>query len=268
LWELTNARRFALSSLTFMGKLAELARRAPKLLSEARERGHLYAETDLRTRLMAFTWLAQGKPELAEESAEEGLRRWSQQQGFHLQHYNHFLTRAQCSLYRGDAGAALARLDASWPLLEGSMLMRIQALRLEILYARGRTLLAALGRRTRATDAEVVRIAARIEREGVAWASPLAASLLAGVYHHRGQHDAVRRELERAIAGFDAVDMEMNAAAGRVRLAELLGGDQGGELRAKASQFFAEQAIVDGAAFVRLLSPGFGDAAVTQGRGA
>jgi hypothetical protein len=146
--------------------------------------------------------------------------------------------------------------------------MRIQALRLEILHARGRTLLAALGRRARASDGEVVRIAARIEREAMAWASPLAASLLAGVYHHRRQHDAARRELERAIAGFDAVDMQLHAAAGRVRLAELLGGDQAVELRAKASQFFSDQAIVDGAAFVRLLAPGFGDASTTQGGGA
>jgi polyribonucleotide nucleotidyltransferase len=70
LWELTNARRFALSSLTFMGDLVELGKRAPKLLTEARERGHLYAETDLRTRLMTFTWLAPGKPELAEANAD------------------------------------------------------------------------------------------------------------------------------------------------------------------------------------------------------
>ena len=62
LWELTQARRFALSALTFMGNLAELGKRAPKLLSEARERGQLYAETDLRSRLMTFMWLAEGKP--------------------------------------------------------------------------------------------------------------------------------------------------------------------------------------------------------------
>jgi serine/threonine protein kinase len=254
LWELTQARRFALSALTFMGNLAELSKRSPKLLTEARERGQLYAETDLRSRLMTFMWLAQGQPELAEQNAEEALQRWSQQ-GFHLQHYNRVLALAQCSMYRGDARAALTRLDETWPLLENSMLMRIQALRVEIWHARGRAMLAALRKGRSAAD--VQRIAHRIAGERMAWTRPLAAILMAGVHRHRGQLDAARFDLERAAAGFDAVDMQLYAAVARMRLGALIGGDQGVEVRAKAQRFFDAQGIVDPDAFTRLLAAGF-----------
>jgi len=259
LWELTNARRFALSSLAFMGHVSELGKRAPKLLSEARERGHLYAETDLRTRLMTLTWLAQGKPELAEQNASEALARWSQQQGFHLQHYNQLLSSAQCALYRGEPAAALERMDTKWPLLERSMLLRIQALRAEILYARGRALLGALGSSSRASEAEVWSVASRLVGEKMAWTVPLAALLMAGVHHRRKQLDTARAELERAVAGFDAVDMDSCAAAARMRLGELLGGDQGAEQCTIAQRFYDAQAIADGQAFTRMLAPGFGD---------
>jgi serine/threonine protein kinase len=257
LWELTNARRFALSSLMFMGELAELGRRAPKLLSEARERGQLYAETDLRTRLMTFTWLAQGRPEEAEQNADEALQRWSKQQGFHLQHYNHFLTRVQCALYRGDACDALERMRTKWPAVEGSMLTRIQALRAEILHAKGRVLLAALDAGVSIKDAEIVRTAEKLTKEGMSWTAPLAALLMAGVHHRRRNIEAARRELERATAGFEAVDMNMHASAARVRLGLLLGGDEGAAEQQRAAKFFRDQAIADPGAFTRLVAPGF-----------
>jgi len=257
LWELTNARRFALSSLMFMGELAELGRRAPKLLSEARDRGQLDAETDLRTRLMTFTWLAQGRPDDAEQNAEEALQRWSKQEGFHLQHYNHFLTRVQCALYRGDARGALERMRSTWSTLEGSMLMRIQALRAEILHAKGRVLLAALDAGVAIKDAEIVRVAAQLTKEGMSWTAPLSALLTAGLQQRRGNLTGARSELERATAGFEAVDMNMHAAAARARLGTLIGGEAGALQRERAAKFFRDQGIAEPDAFARLLAPGF-----------
>jgi serine/threonine protein kinase len=260
LWELTQARRFALSALNFMGELTELGKRAPKLLSEARERGQLYAETDLRARLMTLTWLAEGKPELAEQNAEDALQRWSQQ-GFHLQHYNRLLSLANCAMYRGDAAPALTRLNGTWAQLESSMLMRIQALRAEIWHARGRAMLGALSTSTRASKgaslSDVQRVAEKLAGEHMAWTSPLSAILLAGVHHQRSQLGDARAELERAASGFEAVDMQLYAAASRARLGELIGGDLGAEHRAKADRYFAAHGIVDGPAFVQMLAPGF-----------
>lgn len=57
LWEVTTARRYALSARVFRGELAEISRRLPAYLAEAGERGNLPATTDLRTRL-GILWLA------------------------------------------------------------------------------------------------------------------------------------------------------------------------------------------------------------------
>jgi len=206
--------------------------------------------------LMTFTWLAQGSPELAEQDSGEALARWSQQ-GFHLQHYNHLLTMAQCALYRGDAPAALARMTETWPLLQRSMLLRIQALRAEIWHARGRALLGSLGSRSDATEAEVLSVSKRLEAEQMPWTIPLAGLLVAGMHHRRKDLDAARSELERAAAGFEAVDMHLYANAARARLGTLLGGTEGAALRAKADRFFLGQSIVDAAAMTRMLAPGF-----------
>jgi hypothetical protein len=108
-----------------------------------------------------------------------------------------------------------------------------------------------------ASEAEVLRIAKRLTAEQMAWTLPLASLLSAGVQHRRGQLDATRAELERAAAGFEAVDMHLHAAAARARLAPLLGGAEGSALRVKAEGFFAEQSVVDPAAMTRMIAPGF-----------
>jgi hypothetical protein len=258
LWELTNARRFALSSLMFMGHIAQLSQRATKLLSDARERGHLYAETDLRARLLTLSWLAQDKADVAATNADDALARWTQQ-GFHLQHYNHLLALAQCDLYRGDAPAALSRLEGGWPQLERSMLLRIQALRAEAFYARGRALIGALaslrGSAHDAGAAELARIVQQLESEGMKWTDALATQLRAGLCQIRHQEEAARRELERAAAGFHAVNMDMHAACARERLGQLIGGAHGAELRASAGRFFEAQGVVNREAMLRLYAP-------------
>jgi serine/threonine protein kinase len=256
LWELTNTRRFALSSLVFMGRVAELGRRTPGLLADARERGNLYAETDLRTRLMTLSWLAQGKPELAAADADDALARWTQR-GFHLQHYNHLLGVTQCDLYRGDAPAALARIDRTWPALSRSLLLRIQALRAEILHARGRAMLAALGHSRAASTAAIARIAGQLDDEQMAWTAPLAGLLRAGLHARDRQPEHCRSALEQAARGFDAADMGLHAAAARQRLGALVAGAEGAALCAQAAHFFEAQAIADPQAFTRMVAPGF-----------
>ena len=256
LWELTNTRRFALSSLVFMGRVAELGRRTPGLLTDARERGNLYAETDLRTRLMTLPWLAQGKPEVAAADADDALARWTQR-GFHLQHYNHLLGVTQCDLYRGDGPAALARIERTWPALSRSLLLRIQALRAEFLHARGRAMLAALGQNGAASSPAIARIAGQLDAERMAWTAPLAALLRAGLHARGAQPERCRSALEQAARGFDAADMGLHAAAARQRLGALVSGDEGAALCDQAARFFEAEAIANPPAFTRMVAPGF-----------
>ena len=63
-WELTVANRHRLSSLLYMGQLAEVTRRVPALLSAALEQGNLFGAMEMRTRLNLI-WLAADDPDKA-----------------------------------------------------------------------------------------------------------------------------------------------------------------------------------------------------------
>ena len=128
-WELNVAQNVFLGSLLFRGELRDVAGRLPDLLTAARERGNLYFETELRTR-MNLVWLGADDPDEGERQANAAMERWSHE-GFHRQHYNHMLARIQTELYRGDANAAWRLIDGNWAAMKRTSLFRIQILRIE-----------------------------------------------------------------------------------------------------------------------------------------
>lgn len=256
LWELSAARRFLLSSLAFMGRLRSLGQRAPALLRDARQRSNLYAETDLHTRLLTPALLAAGDPDRAIADSESALRRWSHQ-GFHLQHYNHLMTATQCDMYRGQPRAALARMQATWPALSRSMLLRIQSLRVELLHLRGRLSLQCMGAGgpERGPLREVRGWVKQLRTERVDWADGCAASLEAGLAGLHGDHRAAEAALRQAISTFDGCQMALHAAAARARLADRLGGQEGNALRGQSDAYFAAEGVVAPDRMTRLMNP-------------
>ena len=61
----------------------------------------------------------------------------------------------------------------------------------------------------------------------------------------RGDLDRARAGFSEAASGFDAVDMAMHAAAARLRLGELIGGDEGDDLVRAAREWMASQEIAN-----------------------
>ena len=64
-----------------------------------------------------------------------------------------------------------------------------------------------------------------------------------------------RAELDAAIAGLDAADMPLFAAAARWRRGELQGGDAGRAERGRAEEWLLERGIVNPARMVPMLAP-------------
>ncbi len=144
-WEVNLAQNFLLGSLLFRGELREVAVQLPGLLASARERGNLYFETELRTR-MNLVWLVADEPDEGQRQADEAMERWSHE-GFHRQHYNHVLARIQTALYRGEAEAAWEQISRNWSSMERTFLFRVQFLRIEAAYLRARCALLMAGAR-------------------------------------------------------------------------------------------------------------------------
>src|SRR5262249_37265864 len=128
MWELSTAHRFALWPLMFLGEVAEIGRRPPALIKEARERDDLYAVTNLSLVIRTFVRLANDEPERARREWRQVIGEWSQQ-GFHIQHMNRLLDEVQIDLYQGQGGTAWARVTGQWPVLARSYLLRVQQVR-------------------------------------------------------------------------------------------------------------------------------------------
>ena len=255
-WELTIANRFMLTSLLYLGEMVEVSRRVPQLLSAALEQGNLFAATDLRTRLNAI-WLAGDDPDRARDEVIAAMTTWPRK-GFHLQHYSSLVALAQIELYTGDYEIAWKHIEVQWRPLEKSMLLRIQGLRIDAMQLRARLALASASGEQREHRLRLAeKLAAKIERENMAYANPLATLIRAGIAKQHGDGPRALTLTEKALQDFDAADMQLYATAARRRLGEMLGGDRGRQLVAQTEQWMTKQQIKNPPRMINLLAPGF-----------
>lgn len=264
-WELDTAFIFQFRALLFMGRYGEVRKRLPGLLKEVQERGDLYAETNLRSRVSWVLWLIQDEPAMAAEEARQAIGRWSQE-GFHLQHYWHLTGVAEIALYTGDPRGAWRTVGKMWEGFDSSLLLRIQFTRTEAYHLRARVALAAAVAATgnapgataegKALLKECRKALKKIEKEKLLWADPLAQLVRAGIASAAGEKEKSARRLERAAAGLDAADMALYAAAARRRLGQLRGSREGASIVETADSWMQEQGIRRPAFLCDVLAPG------------
>lgn len=254
LWDQNAARRYALSALIYRGAMDELRRRVGVQLVQARERGNVMASTELCTRV-SIAWLAADDPEGSVAEIDRELEAWD---GFHLPHYNGFWGKNQADLYRGDPEAAWQRLETKWPLLERSLLLQIQLLRVEALYLRGRTALAFYAATGQSRARAVTRRAiTRIEREQVSYGKVLAGLLSAGLACTEHRLDETRQALEQIAWAADESAMDLHAAVARYHLGSLGDDPQSGRRQQEAAGWMEDHGIVRPEPMAAMLAPGF-----------
>ena len=252
-FEIASALRFALDALFNLGELGEICRRVPQYLHEAERRGDLYGATDMRTGLPNAAWLAADQPEVARDECARGRECWSQLD-FYLQHYYELLAQTHIDLYVGDGEAAHRRMAEGWPKLEGSMLLRIQVIRAEALFLRGRAVLArAHARGERDSLRELDHVSARLDRQHMPGAHALSNLLAAGAARLAGDDERAAGLLAQAESRFQTASMALCAAAARRRRGELTGGSAGARLVTGADRWMAGQTIKNPAAMTRLI---------------
>jgi eukaryotic-like serine/threonine-protein kinase len=258
-WELDTAQSFVVWSLFFLGEVAELDRRLPLLLKAARERGDLYAATNLGTFSGHLTWLAADDPDGARRELHEMMGQWSQE-GFHVQHLTGLMGETQIDLYRGDGRAAWDRLQQEWPGMRRSFFLRVQTVRVFMWHLRARSALASI---VHGVDAarflrHAARDARRIDREKMPWTDPMARLLRAGIASLRGDVAGALAHLESAQRGFETTEMGLYAAAAKRRRGELLGGESGETLIAEADAWLNRQGVHNPGRMVALHLPAIG----------
>jgi hypothetical protein len=252
-WELSSSTIVLLDVLWRMGRLEELFERCPSVVADAASRGDLLLEIYLRIKFRALEHLAAGRPEAAVREAQDALARWSRER-FQLLHYWELFVRVESQLYRGRASVAREQLDAAWPALEGSQLLRLQMydVTMHDLRARVDVACAVAGPRGRraAARARAERSLARLRKTGAPWARGPAHLLDAGLATVAGDRGAAGRSLRAALEALAAADMALHERAARARLAQLEGDDPA------ALRALADLGLAEPARWLALLTPG------------
>ena len=262
-WELGNTQVFAVLSLVYLGELAQLRERLPRAAREAEERGDLHAMITLRSGHAALAWLADDDPESARREVDAMSRVREKQQWSTQRAYYEPFANAHIDLYLGDARAAHDRLQAAWPTLEKSFLLRLEFILVLMTDLRARAALSLA-----CTDAaqrpsllaSVLKDARTLDGAGAAasdgklpWAAGLAELLRSGVASLKSDLPTARAHAEAAARLFTAAHMSLHAAVAHRRLSEL-----GAPASATTPDFFTAQSIRNPARWTSLLGPGTG----------
>ncbi len=247
-------------SLFYLGELAEMHRRIPPLLQDARDRGDLFTVSGLTLGLNNIVFLDRDGPQRAEHEIREVLSRWTVR-GYHLQHYWALLSRVHVHLYSRQDEDTLEIIRHDWKALKNSFLLHVPAIRSESLILLGRSLLAhALtqgGKTRRDKLARVPGHAAALLRSKVAWSRALGGLLEAAYLVQSGLEEPARRRLASAIGELDACEMRLYAAAARIRLGRLEGGQAGAALVEQGRAFMHQQGVKNESGMLQVLAPGF-----------
>ncbi len=258
-FEAATTTMFTGWALFHLGEMAELTRRMPLWMQDARVRGDLYLLTNVRIGLCNSVWLAADDVERARSELDEAMGQWGSREQ-QVQQYYELLARVHVDLYQGRGGSALELIGARWNGMARAHLFRIQAVRLEALHLRARAALATLderpGDRT-ALERSVLQDARRIARERSPWSTAMARLLEGAIAMRRGDRDRALRLLAAAIDEAEANDMMLWAAAARYRRGEILRGDEGKRLLDDAVARLGAQQVKDPAAYCAMLAPGY-----------
>ncbi|MFI5457644.1 MAG: serine/threonine-protein kinase PknK [Isosphaerales bacterium] len=258
IWELDTARIFALWSLFYLGGLAELGERCQVIFHEASERGDRYMVATPGPFVGTVVRLAEDDLDGARRFAREALGPWSHQ-GFHIQHLNFYYGSLYIDSYAGDAAGAWRRITETEPLLESSLLLRIQQVQADVIQHKGRcaVAMAAVSADPEPLLRQAEKSARRLDRQQTPWACALAQLIKAGVASVRGDAGRAERLLADAAERFESADMGLFAASARRQLGQLRGGDEGRGLIERADAWMRAQSIRNPARMASCLAPGF-----------
>ena len=259
-WERGMMNFTILWSLYYRGELAEMSRRMPAQLQEARDRGDLFSVSGLVLGINNIMLLNQHGPERAMSEIEDLLGRWSVL-GYHLQHFWALLSKAHIHLYCSRGENALGLVQGDWPRLIRSLLTKLPAVSNECIQLRGKTLLSSAlmshGSRKKDLLSKSRRDMQKLQRARLPWVRAWGGLLSAAYLIQTGDPKGAIEELSQAILVFESFEMKLYHAACRIRYGEILGGDRGRKEKEEGLAFLTAQGVTDPSSMLDLLAPGF-----------
>jgi hypothetical protein len=242
-WERDAARQFWTECSFYLGDFLALRTTVLSGLREARDRAAMYTATNLRSGLANAVWLIDDAPERAARELADAMQSWSMR-GFHVQHWYALIAELHIALYEGRGQDALSLLDARWPLLAQSHLLRVNHTRIVALHLSARASLLAASNETgqeRSARIEQARHKVRkLRRNEGGWVDALAQLIELGAARLEGKAANVE-ELTALATRLESVHLNIYALA----LRALTLGDEArlSELGIKAPRKFASMLV-------------------------
>ncbi len=255
---LSTVRMFGLYTGFFLGEIGPGRARMARLCADADDRGDRYTGVNVRTSVGIHGALANDDVETALRDPREALAQWTQK-GFHVQHWQALVYGSDAEIYAGRGAAAHERLTGAMGTLRRSQLLHAGFIRAMTAFVRGRCAIAAIEgapETRRALIAGAFRMARALDRETDAWTAGLAAMVRACACNAAGYHGQAIEALRQAVHENTASETHAYLESARYRLGQLVGGQEGRELRARALEAMITQGIKNPERWVATYMPG------------
>ena len=251
-WEQRNARLYAVRARWWCGRLAELGPRVRAEVADARRHGDHFTLVQLLVGVGANVWLAADELDTHRAHVEEARALWAAPT-FQLPDFYRLTSQITGHHYAGEGAAAWRQLEATWPEVAASTMMRLEFMAAQAWHLRGGAAAAAAAAEPAARaalHAEVERCAARLAAMSTSYALGCAAGLRAAVASQRGDRSAAAAGLRDAAQHLGHGALATHAAAARRWADALAGADATGDDALRA------QGVVAPARFAATLVPG------------
>jgi serine/threonine protein kinase len=250
-------------SLSILGELKELHRRVPATIRSAQRIGNRFVEVSHRT-FFTILHLMADRPSEALEDLRDALAGWHTP-GDDVTNPFFFALKGRtlAALYQRSPDSD-PTLDADWGRVRASLLYQIPMIRVEVTQFLGQLAIARASLARAHGDAasctrhlaEARRWIART-RIGLPASTIMADMLAASAALVAGDLDDAAARFTALIEDFEANGQRAVAAACRWRLAALVGGSAGEQLRAAADRYFADEGVKRPDRLVDGLLPGW-----------
>jgi eukaryotic-like serine/threonine-protein kinase len=237
-----------------------LSAHATKVLAEAEAHDDVFSRCDALLHMARAALMADDVPR-ARAIIDEAERSWTAR-GYQIMRYLICYYACVVESYAGRADAALARLDAEWPLIERALLLKIPLVATYARHLRGALVLRVAMQAPGSERSELVKRARKeavaIDRVGSAWARTRAEMLRAGVAslaEWERAEQAVRGHLRRAVARAEEVGLAVHAGLARLRLGARIGGEEGRHLVEDGTRGLLAEGIVEPARWADVFCP-------------
>ena len=255
-YELASMRVFLFREMFYAGELDDLVPRLAIRMREAEQREDGYAQMNFRSN--ATVYLALARDDVPAASAD---LRWIEEhlpsRVYHLQHVHYLMALGHTLLFEGRARAARAAFEAHQRALRRSLLMRVQAIRVNHRELRGRVCLALLAAGpSRSLRAELLRLVGGLEREQIIWAAAHAELLRACLARLDRQRDRAMAHFAAAEAGFDQSGMDLLVRVAQAARGCVMAGLKGEALTKSAYAWLLGRGFREPARICALYAPG------------